>query len=107
MLPLIIIVVAAFLAFIVGAIVAHRKGFKKDGEVVARCSQGHLFTTVWVDRWTWRRFDVGFLKIQRCPVDGRLTVVRPAEVSDLTPEERKQAKLVKDRVPPRKTPVGP
>jgi hypothetical protein len=106
-LPLIIIVVAAFLAFVVGAVVAHRKGFKQDGEVVARCSQGHLFTTIWVDRWTWTRFDVGFLKIQRCPVDGRLTVVRPVESSSLTPEGKKVARQVRDSVPPRKPKTGP
>ncbi len=107
MLPLIIIVVAAFLAFIVGAVIAHRKGFKSEGEVVARCSQGHLFTTVWVGNFNWRRVDVGFAKIQRCPVDGHLTVVRPVEMSSLTPEEKKLAKQNRDEVPARKKPTGP
>jgi hypothetical protein len=98
-LPLIIIVVAALLAFAVGAMVASRKGFKRDGEVVARCRQGHLFTTVWVGRFSWRQLDLGFAKIQRCPVDGRLTVVRPADVSALTPEQKRAAKRVRDDAP--------
>ncbi len=107
LLPLIIIVVAAFLAFVVGAVVAHRKGFKQDGEVAARCSQGHLFMTVWVDRWTWKRLDVGFLKIQRCPVGDHWSVVRPLEMSSLTADEKKLAKQTHDAVPARKRPTGP
>lgn len=106
-LPLIIIVAAAIIAFAVGAMVASRKGYKEGGEVVARCGRGHVFTTVWVDRFTYRRVDLGFAKIQRCPVGDHLTVVRPVDMSELTPEEKKQAKLVRDGVPPRKPPSGP
>lgn len=106
-LPLIIIVAAAIIAFAVGAMVASRKGYKEGGEVVVRCGRGHVFTTVWVDRFTYRRVDLGFAKIQRCPVGDHLTVVRPVETSELTPEEKKQAKLVRDSVPPRKPPSGP
>jgi hypothetical protein len=98
MIPLIIIVVAAFVAFAGGAVVAARKGYKNGGEVVARCRQGHLFMTVWVDRFSWHRLDVGFAKIQRCPVGDHLTVVRPVETSALSAEDKKSAKQTRDSV---------
>jgi len=99
LLPLIIIVVVGLLAFAAGAAIASRKGFKRNGEVIARCRQGHLFTTVWVGRFTWRQLDLGFARIQRCPVDGRLTVVRPVDVFELTAEEKRAAKRIRDDSP--------
>ncbi len=61
------------------------------GEVVVRCSQGHLFTTLWIPgasvksvRLVWRRF-------QRCPVGGHWSLVTPLDESKLTEDERRIA----------------
>ncbi len=105
--PLIVIVVAGFIAFAAGAVIAHRKGFKRDGEVIARCRDGHLFTTIWVGEFSWHKLDLGWAKIQRCPVDGRLTIVRAVEPGQLTTEEKKAAKQVVDPVGRPKRKVGP
>src|ERR1700733_12933768 len=57
------------------------------GDVVVRCSRGHLFTTLWIPgasvkslRLVWRRF-------QRCPVGGHWSVVTPLDESKLTEDE--------------------
>ena len=94
--PLIIIVVAAALAFAAGAVLAHRQGYKQKGEVVARCRRGHLFTTVWVARFSIRRLDLGWAKIQRCPVGHHLSVVVPVDEATLTKEDKKAAKEYND-----------
>lgn len=61
------------------------------GEVVVRCSRGHLFTTIWIPgvsvkslRLVWRRF-------QRCPVGGHWSLVTPLDESKLTEDERRVA----------------
>jgi hypothetical protein len=82
---------------IVGAALALEAGglwlqsHKLAGEVVVRCSRGHLFTTIWIPgvsvkslRLVWRRF-------QRCPVGGHWSLVTPLDESKLTEDERRLA----------------
>jgi hypothetical protein len=95
-LPLIILVVAAVLAFGAGAIIARRKTRAHLGRTAARCRQGHLFTTIWGVKGAHRVTDFGWMRLQRCPVDGRLTLVYPVDESTLTREEKKLAKQVQD-----------
>lgn len=94
--PVIIIVVAALLAFLVGALLARRKGFAKTGEVAARCRRGHLFTTVWAARASRDRIDLGWARIQRCPVGDHWTLVVPVDESRLTPADKKLASQHRD-----------
>jgi hypothetical protein len=94
--PLLIIVVVALLAFAAGALIARRRGYTQTGQVVARCRRGHLFTTVWMARASLRRLDLGWARIQRCPVDNHLTLVVRVKESDLTPEQKKLARKVRD-----------
>lgn len=96
--PIIIVLVAAILAFVVGAIIAGRNGYKKLGEVVARCRRGHLFTTEWTSGASLRRIDLGWARIQRCPVGDHLTIVVPVKDSDLTPEDKRLARKHRDGV---------
>jgi len=42
--PVVVIVVAV----VGGTIVGRRRGYNFGGDVVVRCSDGHLFTTIWV-----------------------------------------------------------
>jgi hypothetical protein len=94
--PILIIVVVAILAFVAGALIARRKGYNRPGEVVARCRRGHLFTTVWSAKASGRRVDLGWARIQRCPVGDHLTIVFPVRNTDLTAEQRKEARKYRD-----------
>jgi hypothetical protein len=89
--PIIIIVVAGLLAFAAGAIIARRRGYAGLEEVVARCRQGHLFTTVWASKVSIHEIDLGWARLQRCPVGDHWTLVVPVKDSDLTAEERRIA----------------
>lgn len=52
-LPILVIVVAAILAFTTGAFIARRQGHNQSREVVSRCCKGHLFTTVRASKLSW------------------------------------------------------
>jgi hypothetical protein len=107
-LPIIIVVIAALLAFAAGAVMAKRKGYLRPGEVVARCRRGHLFTTVWAAKASRHQFDLGWARIQRCPVGDHWTIVVPVDDSDLTPDDRKLAAQHRDSaVPDRVVPSRP
>ncbi len=96
-LPVIIIFVAALLAFVAGVVIARRKGCNtRTGQVVARCRKGHLFTTVWNAPPSVHRIDLGWARIQRCPVGNHLTLVVMVKDSELTAEERRIAKETRD-----------
>ncbi len=98
-LPLIIVVVAALIAFGVGAWLARRTGHReKRGDVIVRCGRGHLFTTVWNAPFSVRRLDLGWGRLQRCPVGNHLSLVRVVDDSILSAEERKLAKKQRDGV---------
>jgi hypothetical protein len=101
-LPLIILVVAAIIAFGAGAVIAGRRSRAQLGRTPARCRQGHLFTTVWGVKGAHRASDFGWMRIQRCPVGGHLTLVYPVDESTLTREEKKLAKEIVD-VPEERT----
>ena len=95
-LPFIIIVIAALVAFAAGAVIARRRGYTRPGEVVARCRRGHLFTTEWTARASRHRIDLGWARIQRCPVGDHLTLIVPVKDSDLSPEQKRQAREHRD-----------
>jgi hypothetical protein len=71
-----------------GTLVALRLGYKVGGNVVVRCRQGHLFTTLWIPGVKLKAIDLGAAGLQRCPVAPHWTVVSPVRDRDLTEEER-------------------
>jgi hypothetical protein len=90
----IVVIVVALLVFAAGAVLARRLGYTNQAEVVARCRRGHLFTTVWASptsRASWQRIDLGWARIQRCPVAGHWSLVVRVKDSDLTAEARRLA----------------
>jgi hypothetical protein len=95
-LPFIILIIAAVLAFVLGAMIARRRGYTRSGEVVARCRKGHLFTTVWATHASVRRLDLGWARLQRCPVGNHLTLVAPVDENTLTPEQKREARKHRD-----------
>jgi hypothetical protein len=82
--PLLLIV----LLVVGGSFVARRPGYNMGGEVVVRCREGHLFTTIWVPFASLKAIRLGWFRLQRCPVGNNWTFVAPVKESDLTEEER-------------------
>jgi hypothetical protein len=79
-------------AFIVATLVARRRGYNVGGNnVVVRCREGHLFTTIWIPGVSFKALRFGGVRLQRCPVGNHVTFVTPVRDSDLTYEERRFA----------------
>jgi hypothetical protein len=92
-----VVVVAILLG---GTLVARRLGYKIGGNVVVRCRQGHLFTTIWIPGASLKAIRLGWARLQRCPVGKHWTLVTPVRDSDLNPEERRAAAQHRDvRIP--------
>jgi len=87
------------IVLVVGAtLVARRRGYKLGGNVIVRCRQGHLFTTIWVPFASFKAVRLGSFRLQRCPVGDHSSLVTPD--ADLTDEERRTAGEHRDvRIP--------
>ena len=95
------LIVAALAVLIVWrTLSARRAGYHLGGDVIVRCREGHLFTTIWIPFASFKAIRLGMVRFQRCPVDGRLTFVTPVRDGDLTEQERAEAARYHDvRVP--------
>jgi hypothetical protein len=93
-----IVVVVVF--YLVSTLVARRRGYPMGGNVIVRCNQGHLFTTIWIPGASLKAIRLGWLRVQRCPVGKHWSVVRPVKAVGLTEEERREADRYRDvRIP--------
>jgi len=94
--PVLVIVVI----YVVGTIVARRRGYNMGGDVVVRCHQGHLFTTIWVPGASVKALRLGWARWQRCPVGAHWSLVTPVKEADLSDEDRRGARQIHDiRIP--------
>lgn len=59
------------------------------GEVVVRCSKGHVFRTTWSPWGSLASIRLGFARFQRCPVGDHWSLVRPVSDADLTDDDRR------------------
>jgi hypothetical protein len=85
---------------VVGTVVARRRGYPLGGNVVVRCRQGHLFTTIWIPGASFKALRLGPARVQRCPVGPHWSLVTPVKTSDLTDEQRVAAAARRDiRIP--------
>jgi len=76
------------------------RGYRVGGNVIVRCREGHLFTTIWVPGASLKSLRLGFWRVQRCPVGRHWSIVAPVREADLSEDERRRAHQVKDlRVP--------
>jgi hypothetical protein len=90
------IVAAAFLA---ESIPLWRHGYV-GGNVVVRCRQGHLFTTIWFPGASLKSLRLGSRRVQWCPVGRHWSLVELVRESDLSGRERRNARKHKDvRIP--------
>jgi hypothetical protein len=77
-----------------------RRGYPFGGDVVVRCRQGHLFTTIWVPLASLKAVRLGWWRFQRCPVGRHWSLVSPVRASELSEEQRLAAAAAKDvRIP--------
>jgi hypothetical protein len=83
-----IIVAAAMLAETAGLWLQSRR---LAGNVIARCSHGHLFTTLWIPGASVKALRLVWWRFQRCPVGGHWSLVRPVDESTLSETERRLA----------------
>lgn len=84
------------LAFAVGflvcfTLVARKLGYKVGGNVVVRCRQGHLYTTLWIPGVKLKAVDLLVARFQRCPVGHHWSLVVPVRDADLSEAERREA----------------
>jgi hypothetical protein len=95
---LVLIVVIAIYA--VGTIIARRRGYPMGGNVVVRCRDGHLYTTIWVPGVSVKSVRLGWWRFQRCPVGNHWSLVSPVKEADLSESERRFAHEHQDvRIP--------
>jgi hypothetical protein len=85
---------------VAGTVVARARGYRIGGNVVVRCRQGHLFTTIWIPGASFKAVRLGPARLQHCPVGPHWSLVTPVKTSDLTDEERVTAGARRDiRIP--------
>ena len=87
-------------AFLVEAIPLWRRGYGVGGNVIVRCHEGHLFTTIWIPGASLKSLRLGARRFQRCPVGHHWSLVKLVRESDLSGRERRTARAHKDiRIP--------
>jgi hypothetical protein len=70
------------------------------GEIVVRCSKGHLFRTNWSSLGSLTSIRLGSARFQHCPVGDHWSLVRPVPDSDLTAEDRRMAEQNRQALSP-------
>ncbi len=70
------------------------------GNVVVRCRDDHLFTTIWIPGGSLKSLRFGWWRFQRCPVGRHWSIVTPVKRIDLTEDESRIAGENRDiRIP--------
>ncbi len=81
-------------------LLARRRGIQQGAHRIARCSEGHLFTSTVIPGVSFRALRLGSERYQRCPVGNHRSLVSWVDPSTLTPEQRAAAEAVRDsRIP--------
>jgi hypothetical protein len=94
--PLVFVAVGAF----VESLPLWLRGYGFGGNVVVRCRQGHLFTTIWIPGASVKALRLGWWRFQRCPVGKHWSIVTPVRRSELSRREQRSARAHHDaRVP--------
>lgn len=76
------------------------RGYPMGRNVVVRCRDGHLFTTIWIPGASLKAIRLGWLRFQRCPVGHHWSIVTLIRESELTWEQKRVASEHRDiRIP--------
>src|SRR5947209_3386660 len=90
----------AALALLLEVAAMRLRGYPIGTNVVVRCREGHLFSTIWIPGVSFKSLRLGWWRVQRCPVGRHWSVVTPVRPSDLSEEQRRRASATKDvRIP--------
>jgi hypothetical protein len=65
------------------------RGYPIGGNLIVRCRQGHLFTTLWIPGVSLKALRMGWLRLQWCPVGKHWTLVTPVRSSELTARDKR------------------
>jgi hypothetical protein len=88
----VIILAAVVVLVIVRVVIARRRGYAGDAtHRIVRCSQGHVFTMIWLPGVSFKSIRLGGARYQRCPVGSHWSLVRPVREDELTDEDRRSA----------------
>jgi hypothetical protein len=93
-----IIIAGAFV--VLEAVAMRARGYRMGRDVVVRCRQGHLYTTIWLPGGSLKSLRFAWWRFQRCPVGRHWSIVTPVKESDLTDEQTRTAREHRDiRIP--------
>jgi hypothetical protein len=83
-------------AVIAEPILMKLRGYPMGGNIVVRCREGHLFTTLWLPAVSLKSVRLVWWRFQRCPVGDHWTIVSPVREAELSPAERRRARARHD-----------
>ena len=93
-------IIAEAVAIVIETAAMRLRGYRIGGNVVVRCRQGHLFTTIWLPGASLKSLKLGWWRYQWCPVGHHWSLATPVKESDLSEEEKRIARQTKDiRIP--------
>jgi len=92
LLPMVLILVIMF----VGMRIGRQRGYTLGPDTIVRCSEGHLFTTIWMPGGSFKAIRLGWSRYQHCPVGDHWTFVTPVRDDELTDAERLTAEQYRD-----------
>ena len=72
------------------------RGYPIGGKLIVRCRKGHLFTTFWIPGVSFKAVRLGWWRYQRCPVGRHWSLITPVRESELTEDERQEARSRSD-----------
>jgi hypothetical protein len=92
---------AAVAAVVLAEVVGTRlRSGRLGGNLVVRCRDCHLFTTMWIPAVSVKSLRLGPWRVQYCPVGRHWTVVTPVRAAELSNKERRAATKRRDvRIP--------
>jgi hypothetical protein len=88
------LIVAVPAALLLEAGAAWLRSHRFGGNLVVRCLQGHLFTTMWIPGASVKSLRLGWWRVQYCPVGQHWSVVVPVREDELS---RKQLRGAHDQ----------
>jgi hypothetical protein len=66
------------------------------GNLIVRCRQGHLFTTLWIPAASVKSLRFGWWRFQYCPVGRHWSIVTPVREDALSEDEQRLARAQHD-----------
>jgi len=72
------------------------RGYRIGGNLVVRCSKGHLFTTIWLPGVSLKAIRLLWWRVQWCPVGRHWSIVTPVREAELSEADLREARQHRD-----------